>query len=152
MAFHIGGQAPTVNWKRNVGRKKRTIEQAVDIARANGVDIPVDVVFVVAEAGDLGGRFEDFHGMETARGPQLYEHADGYIYWSDHYNRFGKVEPGLSGNFHDAAWSAADAAVRKMREAKKCINAFDQEAMLRQRSPVVQYSIVTPADTAPRQN
>src|SRR5260370_42468477 len=29
--------------------------------------------------------------METAKGPAMYEHSDGYVYWQDHYNIFGKI-------------------------------------------------------------
>ena len=29
--------------------------------------------------------------METAKGPWIEEHADGYVYWSDHYNRHGRI-------------------------------------------------------------
>lgn len=29
--------------------------------------------------------------METAKGPWIEEHADGYVYWSDHYNKSGKI-------------------------------------------------------------
>ena len=91
MIFQIAGQAPKVNWKRNVGRKKRTIAEAIAVAEANGLIIPGDVVFVEAESGDLPGGFKNFNGMETARGPDVTEHPDGCTYWHDHYNRFGKI-------------------------------------------------------------
>jgi hypothetical protein len=85
----IAGQAPRIRWKRNRGRKRRTIEQAVDIARENGVKIPEDVVFFEAEPGELRGSLNElFSGseMETARGPELREHPDGCVYWRDHYH------------------------------------------------------------------
>ena len=29
--------------------------------------------------------------METAKGPNVYPRTDGYVYWSGHYNRRGKI-------------------------------------------------------------
>jgi hypothetical protein len=93
--LRVAGQAPKVRWKRNVGRKKRTVEEAVTIAREHGVQIPDDVLFVEAEPGDLKGSLKQlFAGgdMETARGPDVRERPDGYIYWVDHYHRItGKI-------------------------------------------------------------
>jgi hypothetical protein len=92
--FRIAGQTPTVRWKRNRGGKKRTIAEAVAIAVQRGVEIPDDVAFVEADPGELKGNLRDWFAdgeMETARGPELYEHVDGYIYWKDHYNKFGKI-------------------------------------------------------------
>jgi hypothetical protein len=66
----------------------------VAIAKKHGVAIPADVVFFQSEPGDLEGAWEDLftdRGMETARGPVVFEHPDGYVYWQDHYNRFGKI-------------------------------------------------------------
>ena len=93
-ASRIAGQEPKVEWRRNSQRVKRTIRQAVVIAKKHGVAIPADVVFFQAEPGDLEGAWEDLfpdRGMETARGPVVFEHPDGYVYWQDHYNRFGKI-------------------------------------------------------------
>jgi hypothetical protein len=71
------------------------MEEAVLIARRNGVRIPDDVLFVESEPGELNGSLEDMLArkeMETARGPAVTEHADGYIYWRDHYNSLtGKI-------------------------------------------------------------
>ena len=56
--------------------------------------MPADVIFFQAEPGDLEGTWEDLftdRGMETARGPVVYEHHDGYVYWQDHYNIFGRI-------------------------------------------------------------
>jgi hypothetical protein len=93
--FRIAGQGPKVRWKRNVGRKKRTIEEAVAIARRYGVRIPHDILFVEAEPGQLRGSLNQlFAGgeMETARGPGVRERPDGYVYWEDHYHRkSGKI-------------------------------------------------------------
>jgi hypothetical protein len=64
------------------------------IAKKHGVFMPADVIFFQAEPGDLEGTWEDLftdRGMETARGPVVYEHHDGYVYWQDHYNIFGRI-------------------------------------------------------------
>lgn len=94
--FCIAGFRPSVKWKKNSRRKKRTIEEATDIARQHGVEIPVDVVFYEAATGIiLAGSLNDlFAGkrMETARYTRIDEHRDGFIYWNDHYHKTtGKI-------------------------------------------------------------
>jgi hypothetical protein len=93
--FRIAGQGPKIRWKRNAGRKKRTIEEAVAIARQNGVRIPDDVEFSEAEPGELKGsltRLITGGEMITAKGPDMPSRSgDGYLYWKQHYNRFGKI-------------------------------------------------------------
>jgi hypothetical protein len=93
-AFRIGGQGPKVRWKKNKGGLKRTIEEAVAIAKRHGVEIPEDVEFFEAEPGELEGSLKGFlagQRFETARGPRVTEHEDGRIYWRDHYNKDRKV-------------------------------------------------------------
>jgi hypothetical protein len=92
--FRIAGQWPTVEWSKNKDGTKRTIKETETIAKNHGVLIPNDVVFFEAERGELEGNWQDLftpRGMETARGPAMSQHADGYIYWNDHYNGFGKI-------------------------------------------------------------
>jgi hypothetical protein len=92
--FRVRGQGPKIRWKKNKGSLKRTIEQAVVIARKNGVDVLEDVEFFEAEPGELQGSLNGFlrgERFETARGPIVAEHQDGRIYWQDHYNKNGKV-------------------------------------------------------------
>jgi hypothetical protein len=93
-AFRIGGQGPKVRWKRNKGGLKRTIDEAVALARRHGVKVPEDVEFFEAEPGELEGRLKGFlagQRFETARGPRVTEHEDGRIYWRNHYNKNRKV-------------------------------------------------------------
>ncbi len=83
-----------LRWKKNRGGLKRTIEEALAIARSNGVEVPEDVEFFEAEPGELEGSRKGFFAgqrFETARGPRVKEHEDGRIYWQDHYNKDGKV-------------------------------------------------------------
>jgi hypothetical protein len=92
--YRIAGQAPKVRWKRNARRKKRTIKKAVAIAVHWGVHIPDDVAFVEADPAELRGSLKELIAggeMETARGPEMSERRDGYVYWHDHYNIFGKI-------------------------------------------------------------
>jgi hypothetical protein len=92
--FRIGGQSPRVRWKKNKGGQKRTIEEAVEIAKKNGVEIPEDVVFFEADPVVLEGSIKGlFSGkrFETARGPILRPRGDGRIYLEDHYNKDGKI-------------------------------------------------------------
>jgi hypothetical protein len=93
-AFRIGGQGPKVRWKKNQDGLKRTIDQAVAIAREYGVEVPEDVEFFEAEPGELEGSLKGFFSgrrFETARGPRVTEHEDGRIVWQDHYNKHRKV-------------------------------------------------------------
>jgi hypothetical protein len=76
------------------GGLKRTIEEAVAIARRHGVEVPEDVEFFVAEPGELEGSLKGFFAgqrFETARGPRVTEQADGRIHWRNHYNKDHKV-------------------------------------------------------------
>src|SRR5437660_11912097 len=93
-AFRMAGQGPSVKWKRNRGRARRSIAEAVALAISHGVQIPPDVIFHKAEAGELAGSLKSLAAagaIETARGPEIAEHPDGYVYWKDHYNRHGKI-------------------------------------------------------------
>lgn len=94
-SLNIAGQRPSIKWKRNAGRKKRSIEQALIMVRDLGFEVPDDVYFVEAEPGELPGTLRGFLAggqMVTARGPRVAEHADGYVYWKDHYNDLtGKI-------------------------------------------------------------
>jgi hypothetical protein len=92
--FRIAGQRPKVIWKINIDRKKRTIDEAMEIATQNGVQIPPDVEFVEGGPEELQGSLSEMLAggdMETAKGPPVAEHDDGYVYWADHYNKFGKI-------------------------------------------------------------
>src|SRR5438132_6960304 len=92
--FRIGGQGPRVKWTKNKGGLKRTIEEAVEIAKKNGVEIPEDVEFFEADPGELKGSIRGlFSGQrfETARGPDLRPRSDGRIHLEDHYNKDGKI-------------------------------------------------------------
>ena len=58
--FRIGGQAPRVRWKKNKDGLKRTIQEAVEVAKQHGVQIPPeDVIFHEADPGDLAGSLKD---------------------------------------------------------------------------------------------
>jgi hypothetical protein len=81
----IAGQFPKIQWRPNAGGQVRTIEEAVEIARRNGVQIPDDVAFFVDEFGDLGPTI-------TARAPEIRRPPGGRVTWSDLVNdRTGKV-------------------------------------------------------------
>lgn len=93
--FRIAGRAPKVKWKRNTGRKRRTIQEAIAIAKDNGVSIPDDFDFRVADRGELRGTLKellDGGEMDTAMAPSVTQHEDGYVYWRDHYDeRVGTI-------------------------------------------------------------
>ncbi len=66
--FGIAGLRPNVIWKKNAGRKKRTIAEAVTIATKYGVIIPDYVEFIEDDAGILKGSLNDLRAggeMET---------------------------------------------------------------------------------------
>src|SRR2546428_6301952 len=88
--FRIAGRRPTIRWKRNVGRKRRTITEAIEIATRHGVIIPCDVEFAIAGPDELGGTLSDLLAggdMDTAIGPGVSGRPDGYVYWADHYDQ-----------------------------------------------------------------
>jgi hypothetical protein len=92
--LRIRGQGPRIKWETNKGGLKRTIEEAVSIARRNGVEIPEDVEFFEAERGQLRGSLRAFLAgkrFETARGPDVDARDDGRIYLQDHYNKYGRI-------------------------------------------------------------
>jgi hypothetical protein len=93
-AFRIGGQGPKVRWKRYKGGLKRTIDEALAMAKRHGVEVPEDVEFFEAEPGELEGSLKGFFAgqrFETARGPRVTEHEDGRIDWRNHDNKDRKV-------------------------------------------------------------
>jgi hypothetical protein len=92
--FRIGGQGPKLRWKKNKGGLKRTMEEALAIARRNGVEVPDDVEFFEADPGEMKGSLRGYFAgqrFETARGPEMKVRLDGRIHWEDHYNREGKI-------------------------------------------------------------
>lgn len=72
----VAGQFPTTEWRDNPDGQVRTIQEAVQIARANGVLIPDDVEFHVDETGEL-------HKDLTARAPRVDKPSGERVYWSD---------------------------------------------------------------------
>jgi hypothetical protein len=81
----ISGRFPSVAWHSNPSGQARTIEEAIEIARRNGVIIPDDVAFFVDEVGELGPTV-------TARAPRVTKPVGGRVRWSDLvHDRTGKV-------------------------------------------------------------
>jgi hypothetical protein len=72
----VAGQYPTREWRENPDGRIRTIEEAVEIAKAYGVVIPDDIEFHVDESGEL-------HKDNTARAPRVDKPSGERVYWSD---------------------------------------------------------------------
>jgi hypothetical protein len=72
----IAGQSPRIQWQPNPEEEVRTIDEAIDIARSHGVEIPEDVSFWVDPLGELG---QD----RTARGPRVDKPNGAIVSWSD---------------------------------------------------------------------
>jgi hypothetical protein len=72
----VAGLFPTIEWRDNPDGKVRTIQEAVEIAKSNGVLIPDDVEFHVDET-------EELHMDLTARAPRVDKPAGERVYWSD---------------------------------------------------------------------
>jgi hypothetical protein len=72
----VAGLFPTIEWQDNQDGKVRTIQEAVEIARANGVLIPDDVEFHIDET-------EELHKDATARAPRVDKPTGERVYWSD---------------------------------------------------------------------
>ena len=68
------GPTPEQKWKNNPDRIYRSVDDAVAIARANGVDVPDDVEFFVDEWNTLDQR-------TTARGPKVTKPPGGIVIW-----------------------------------------------------------------------
>jgi hypothetical protein len=75
----ISGRFPAISWRPDPGGQVRTIEEAVEIARRNGVMISDDVAFFVDEKGELGPTI-------TARTSGVRRPAGGKVRWSDLVN------------------------------------------------------------------
>lgn len=77
-------QHPTVKWTPNANGTERSIEEAVEIAKRNGVQIPDDVVFVKAD-GTISNpnSFAQYTGIRANPGD--------VIKWSQLYNKDGKI-------------------------------------------------------------
>jgi len=81
----ITGQSPQLVWRANRLGLVRTIEEAIEIARQHGVQIPDDVSFHVDEMGLLAPN-------QTARGPNVTKAIDEDIAWADLvHDQTGKV-------------------------------------------------------------
>jgi hypothetical protein len=109
---------------------KRTIEEAVEIAKRNGVEIPEDVEFFEAEPGipfrihpdvltsdeAVVGVFQhEIYELSLIR--QVFiQSEDGSMDGTD----YGiQTSTGRPGNFHDLAWDEADGTVLRMRRRTK---------------------------------
>ena len=75
----ITGQSPTIRWNDNPDGEKRTIADAVEIARRHGVEIPQDVDFFEDEEGEVPANM-------TARGPRVTLPAGSVVRWIDLVN------------------------------------------------------------------
>lgn len=81
----IAGHFPAVSWRPNPDGQVRTIDEAIEIARRNGVIIPKYVAFFVDEQAELGPTI-------TARAPMVRKPAGGRVRWIDLINdRTGRV-------------------------------------------------------------
>jgi hypothetical protein len=81
----ISGRFPGVQWRPNPDGRTRTIEEAVELARQNGVQVPDDVAFFLDDFGTLGPTI-------TARGPEVRKLPGERVSWSDLvHDQTGKV-------------------------------------------------------------
>lgn len=78
------GHTPRINWNPNADATIRSVDEAVEIARAHGVAIPECAAFFVDELGSL-----DVH--TTACGPKVTKAAGGIVVLADLLNKFGQV-------------------------------------------------------------
>jgi len=84
-AEHLQGSNPSMVWRNNPDGEVRTLEEAEEIARKHGVEIPDDVQFFQDELNVLEGT------IYTARGPGITRAPGGEVSYKDHYNINGKV-------------------------------------------------------------
>ena len=79
----------------NAGGVRRSIDEAIEIAKINGVSIPEDVVFFEAEPGQLKGTLSEYlfagRSFESSKGPGVSGDEGGRVHWTDHYNMDGRI-------------------------------------------------------------
>jgi hypothetical protein len=78
------GHTPNVAWQDNADGAIRSVSEAVEIARAHGVDIPDIAAFFVDELNLLDEN-------TTARGPKVTKASGGAVVLDDLLNKFGQV-------------------------------------------------------------
>jgi hypothetical protein len=78
------GHSPKSNWNDNPDGTIRSVSEAVEIAKACGVDIPDVAAFFMDELGLLDAN-------TTARGPKVTKPAGGIVVLEDLLNKFGQV-------------------------------------------------------------
>ena len=64
IADMITGHSPRLEWRPNPDGRVRSIEEALELARRWGVDMPADIEFILDEEGELNEHV-------TARGPGI---------------------------------------------------------------------------------
>jgi hypothetical protein len=87
-AAMIGGRAPKYRWRSNPGGETRSIEQACDIARHWGIEVPDYVSFAIDKYGWLDDN-------TTAKTTTFVEPAGTIIYWSSLFHEHTRKIPFL---------------------------------------------------------
>jgi hypothetical protein len=84
-SFGIAGQLPSLQWRENPEGQRRTIQEAIEIARKHGVVIPDDVGLYMIGV-------KHFAPDTYALGPRVDKEAGEKVLWSDLvHDRTGKV-------------------------------------------------------------
>jgi hypothetical protein len=83
-AFIAAAQSPRLKWKPNVGGPRK-VEEAVELARSNGIVIPEDIKFAAVSGAWPKGRFAEYGQLGKQSDPEK------FISWEEFYNRFEQI-------------------------------------------------------------
>ena len=127
------GQSPKMQWRPNPDGR-RTIEEAVAIAKKYGVVIPEDVAFIVDDYAKLDH-------TKTARGPDIKQRPSHHLVtWREFYNIDNKVPFFIRPDILDSDEAIVAVIAHELFELEKI------RRLLEKRGRTVEYLI---AETCP---
>jgi AraC-like DNA-binding protein len=128
---------PRLTWLPNPGGEVRTIEQAVEIARRNGVHIPDDIRFVPVSASSVpGGAYADYGQLGRMWS------ADQMVTWEQFYNRFEQIPVRISSDVLRSDEAIVAIMGHEMHELNTLRELFDANGGVMRASEL--YSHITP--------
>src|SRR5206468_1591053 len=112
-AFRVGGQGPKFRWKKNRGGLKRTIDQAVAIAREYGIEVPFRIHpdVLISDEAIVAVFQHEMHELSLLR-EMLMRSRTGSMDGTDYGLQTAEGRPA---NFHERAWDEADKIILRMR-------------------------------------
>jgi uncharacterized Zn-binding protein involved in type VI secretion len=113
-------QSPKLKWNKNPGGEVRSIQEAVDIARRNGVHIPEDIRFARVRQKDLPKDAFAEYAQLGRRG------SDDLVEWPEFYNRFDQIPVRVSDEILDSDEAIVAVLGHEMHELNGLRKLFDE--------------------------